>query len=155
MIPPPVNPAWAELAFQLVNNLVLPGWLVLFFAPRWKHGAWLVSGVVIPSVLAVAYIGLIVASMNQPGAAGPEAFLSLAGVMTLFDNPVGVVAGWAHYLAFDLAVGAWEVRDSAKHGIPHRLIVPCLFFTFMLGPAGFLFYVILRTVRLKRISLAD
>lgn len=155
MLPAPVTPAWAETAFQVVNNLVLPGWLILFFAPRWKHGAWLISGVLLPMVLGVAYVGLVVASMQVPGAAGPEAFLSLAGIMTLFDNPVGVVAGWAHYLAFDLAVGAWQVRDSVKNGIPHKFVVPCLFFTFMLGPAGLLFYLVLRSVRLKRFSLAD
>ena len=121
MSPAPVSPAWAETAFQVVNTLVLPGWLILFFAPRWKFGAWLVSGVIIPGVLAVAYLGLVVASMGMPGAAGPEAFLTLAGVMTLFDNPVGVVAGWTHYLVFDMAIGAWEVRDSSKKRDPAQV----------------------------------
>ena len=153
MSPAPVSPAWAETAFQVVNTLVLPGWLILFFAPRWKFGAWLVSGVIIPGVLAVAYLGLVVASMGMPGAAGPEAFLTLAGVMTLFDNPVGVVAGWTHYLVFDMAIGAWEVRDSSKNGIPHKWVAPCLFFTLMLGPVGFLMYLSLRTWRTKKIGL--
>ena len=150
----PIEPAWAEIAFQIVNNAVLPGWLILFFWPRWKYGAWLVSGVIIPGLLAVAYLILVVLSTTQPGAAGPEAFFSLKGIMSLFDNPVGVVVGWAHYLVFDLAIASWEVRDAQAHGIPHKWVVPCLFFTLMLGPVGFLFYLVLRSVRLKKIVLA-
>ena len=153
MLPPPVSPAWAESAFQWVNGLVLPGWWILFFAPRWRFGAWLVSGVLIPSLLAIAYLVLVVISMNMPESVGPEAFLSLAGVMTLFDNPVGVVAGWTHYLVFDLAIGSWQVRDSAKNGIPHKWVIPCLFFTLMLGPVGFLMYLGLRSWRMKQIGL--
>src|SRR4051812_21348401 len=51
-----------------------------------------------------------------------------------------LLAGWTHYLAFDLFVGRWEVRDAQRRGIPHLLITPALVLTFLLGPAGFLFY---------------
>jgi hypothetical protein len=54
------------------------------------------------------------------------------------------LAGWIHYLAFDLLVGIWEVRDSHERGVPHWLVIPCLFFTFMLGPIGFLLYCAVR-----------
>jgi hypothetical protein len=151
--PLPIEPAWAETAFAVVNNAVLPGWIILFGFPRWKHGAWLVSGVIIPGLLAVAYLALVVASSSQPNAAGPEAFFTLQGIMTLFDNPVGVVAGWTHYLVFDLAIGSWEVRDAQAHGIPHKWVVPCLFFTLMLGPVGFLMYLVLRSRWLGKITL--
>lgn len=73
-------------------------------------------------------------------------FGSLAGVMKLFTNPWAVLAGWVHYLAFDLFVGAWEVRDAEQHGVSHLLVVPCLFFTFMLGPIGLLMYMGARTL---------
>jgi hypothetical protein len=148
-----IEPAWAETAFGIVNMAVLPGWFLLFFMPKWKHGAWLVSGVIIPGLLSFAYLALVIASMNQTNSAGPEAFMTLSGIMTLFDNPVGVVAGWTHYLAFDLAIGSWEVRESARHQIRHRWVVLCLFFTFMLGPAGLLMFLVIRSIHLKRITL--
>ena len=58
-----------------------------------------------------------------------------------------LLAGWIHYLAFDLLIGSWEVRDARELGIPHLFVVPCLFLTFMFGPAGWLLY---RGVRASR-----
>jgi hypothetical protein len=55
-----------------------------------------------------------------------------------------VVAGWIHYLIFDLFVGAWEARDARRRGVPHLLLVPCLLFTLMIGPVGLLLYVVVR-----------
>jgi hypothetical protein len=45
-----------------------------------------------------------------------------------------------HYLAFDLFVGSWEVRDSQRRRMPHLFIIPSLVLTFLLGPVGFLTY---------------
>jgi hypothetical protein len=58
-----------------------------------------------------------------------------------------LLAGWTHYLAFDLIVGSWEVRDARERGISHWLVVPCLALTFMFGPVGFLAYQALRAGR--------
>ncbi|MGH7516648.1 MAG: abscisic acid-deficient protein Aba4 family protein [Gemmatimonadales bacterium] len=52
----------------------------------------------------------------------------------------------AHYLAFDLLVGAWETTDARTHGVPHPAVLPCLALTFLFGPAGFLLYLGLRRV---------
>ena len=65
----------------------------------------------------------------------------------LFDNPWALLAGWTHYLAFDLFIGGWEVRDAQRRGIPHLLIVPALVLTFLLGPAGLLLYLAIRWSR--------
>ena len=56
----------------------------------------------------------------------------------------GTTGGWAHYLAFDLFIGGWEVRDAQRHGIPHLLVVPALVLTFLFGPAGWLLYMGIR-----------
>ena len=72
---------------------------------------------------------------------------TLAGVTTLFSSPWLLVAGWLHYLAFDLLIGTWEARDSVGRGVPRWALVPCLFLTLMFGPAGWLAY---RIVRLRR-----
>ena len=74
-------------------------------------------------------------------------FSSLDGVASLFANRWLLLAGWTHYLAFDLLVGVWEVHDSRERGIPHLLVVPCLALTFMFGPAGWLLYQLIRRVR--------
>jgi hypothetical protein len=56
-----------------------------------------------------------------------------------------LLAGWIHYLAFDLLVGGWEARDSRERGIRHWFVVPCLMLTFLLGPAGWLLYLGVRS----------
>jgi hypothetical protein len=74
-------------------------------------------------------------------------FESLEPVARLFANRWLLLAGWVHYLAFDLFVGSWEVRDARSHNIPHWLVLPCLFLTFLFGPAGWLLYMAVRAVR--------
>jgi hypothetical protein len=63
--------------------------------------------------------------------------------MRLFDHPGVALAGWVHYLAFDLLVGLWIARSARDRGIPHLLALPCLALTFLFGPAGFLAFLIL------------
>ena len=55
-----------------------------------------------------------------------------------------LLAGWVHYLAFDLFIGAWETRDAMARRVPRLLLAPCLVMTFMLGPIGLLCYHIVR-----------
>ena len=51
-------------------------------------------------------------SSPRSGASSSGGFSSLSDVATLFGNPWLLLAGWTHYLAFDLFVGSWEVRDA-------------------------------------------
>jgi hypothetical protein len=140
-----------ESLFSLANALVLPGWLLLVFAPRWRWSARFVSGLVIPCLL-----GLLYALVLVPRFGGAEGgFGSLAEVRKLFEDPFLLLAGWVHYLAFDLFIGAWEVRDAQRRGVPHLLVVPCLFLTFMFGPIGLLLYVVIRVVRARRLAIDE
>ncbi len=119
----------------------------MLIAPKWVWTRRIVISGLIPLLLGSVYLVLIVLYFgNTEGSFG-----SLAGVMKLFEDPNAVLAGWIHYLAFDLFVGSWELRNSQKHGINHFLVVPCLLLTFMLGPIGLLTYFGLRALHSKRI----
>jgi hypothetical protein len=71
-------------------------------------------------------------------------------VAALFENRWLLLAGWVHYLAFDLLVGAWEARTARREGIPHLLLLPCLLTTFLFGPAGYLMFQALRASRQRK-----
>lgn len=135
----------AERLFQIAGAITMPGWALLVLLPRWKYSARLVCGAVIPALLGVLYVSLF--ARFGPGAEG--GFGTLAEVRQLFAEPFLLLVGWIHYLAFDLFVGAWEVRDAQKHGVPHLLVVPCLVLTLMLGPTGLLVYLVIRAVRVR------
>lgn len=129
-----------NVLFQYSGPLVLMGWLALALAPLAPRLAQIVAGLVIPAILSVAYTALILVHWAD----APGGFGSLADVMALFTDPPVALAGWVHYLAFDLLIGAWITRTARAEGIPHLLILPCLVLTFLFGPAGFLAFLILR-----------
>ena len=126
----------------------MAGWLLLIVAPRWRLTGML-AGVAIPSTIAVVYLYLIV--RHLPGARG--GFGSLADVAALFAQPALLLAGWIHYLAFDLFIGAWQTRDAARLGLSHLLVIPCLVLTLMLGPIGLLTYLVIRWWKVRELSL--
>ena len=130
-----------EQLFSMLNVVAMAGWLPLIFLPRARWASTIVP-IAVPVALAIVYGTLVAVAL--PGSNG--GFSSLSGVRTLFDNPWGLLAGWTHYLAFDLFIGGWEVRDAREHGIPHLLVVPALVLTFLLGPAGLLLYLAIRSV---------
>jgi Kef-type K+ transport system membrane component KefB len=135
----------AETIFSIANMTALLSWIVLAIAPRWKWTRKIILSGVIPLLLSVAYLVLIVLFFGS----AEGGFGSLADVMKLFTNQWAVLAGWIHYLAFDLFVGSWEVKDAQENGISHWFVLPCLFLTFMLGPIGFLLYNIIRQFAAK------
>lgn len=136
-----------EQIFHVAGYLAMAGWLVLLLSPLKPKWADLAAGLVIPVLLSTAYAALVMAYFaNSQGGFG-----SLPEVMQLFTQPGVALAGWIHYLAFDLFIGAWECRTARREGIAHWFVVPCLFLTFMLGPVGLLLFLAIRaSYRLNR-----
>jgi hypothetical protein len=136
-----------DALFQAANIFAMSGWLMLTFFPRWRYTRRIVlTGNVF--LLALVYAILFFSNFSLVMGGGGMALGSLSAA---FQNPVVMLIGWVHYLAFDLFVGAWEVQDSHAHGISHWLVIPCLFATFMAGPVGLLLYMLLRMVYTKQI----
>lgn len=143
------QPLTPETVFVLCNNTAAIGWIVLILTPRFPIFARLLIPVVLCGFLALIYLYLVVSDFS--GAEG--SFTSLAGVIQFFANPKVVLAGWIHYLVFDLFIGCWEVRDSRRHGIHHLLVVPSLILTFLLGPIGLLTYLVIRLIQTRSLNL--
>ena len=137
-----------ERIFSMAGGIAVIGWAALAALPR-NPFANLFAGVIVPLLLSFGYLFLI--AQNLQGAEG--GFGSLAAVATLFQKQELLLAGWIHYLAFDLFIGAWEMRDAQRHGIPRLVMIPCLIMTFMLGPIGLLFYFAIRTAKTRSITL--
>ena len=137
------TPMSHETVFSIINFVAIAGWILLLVAPGRRIVTDVLASVLIPAAMAVFYIGVLAAVWGR----SEGSFSTLAGVSTLFKEPWLLLAGWAHYLAFDLFVGSWEVRDARKRQIPHLLVIPCLISTLMFGPLGWLLYMAIRAAR--------
>ena len=133
----------ADALFRLCNSVAMAGWLLLVVT-GWSTRASriissLITGLLVPALLSGFYLVLILTHWS--GHKG--GFNSLSAVMLLFTDHWLVLAGWVHYLAFDLFIGSWQVRDARRNRVPFLLVLPCLLLTFLFGPIGLLLYLFL------------
>jgi hypothetical protein len=138
-IPPP------ETLFSIANSIALAGWAVLIFLPRRWNAVFFVPQYLIPFALGLLYAGL----MFKNFFGGEGGFGSLAEVRLLFSRDEVLLAGWLHYLAFDLFIGSWIARQADAIGLPRLLQAPILVATFMLGPVGLVMFLALRPLHRK------
>ena len=135
-----------ESIFSICNTIALVGWLVLLIiSPFWFHTDKLLIGILV-TLFAVLYTWLLASNFKL---SDMEKFSTLDGVMELFTNRVAVTTAWIHFLAFDLMTGIWIKKNALKHNINHWILIPCLFFTFMIGPVGLLLYLLIRLIKTK------
>lgn len=141
---PTISPDDLYLA---LNYGVMPFWALIILVPFLKITDTLVHSVLAPIVLGVTYTWLLANVMggvvHMPEGAG---FASLDALMKTFSVKETVVAGWAHYIVFDLFVGAWIARDAQRVGLNQFVVAPSLLLTFLVGPIGLLSYVMLRGI---------
>jgi hypothetical protein len=138
----------AASIFSMGNSCILIGWILLIFLPNWKYTqASILNGLIV--LYSVVYAYLILKDIGDFRA---DSFSTLANVKALFQNDNAVAAGWFHYLAFDLFVGAYIVRKSISLGISRWLYTLALPFTFMFGPMGYLIFFIIKSLKTKSLS---
>lgn len=140
-----------EQLFAMTGTPAMLGWAILILAPR--RYTWLnaVPQLVIPLGLSLLYAALVLRHFSEPGGG----YGSLAEVRQLFTSDWVLLAGWVHYLAFDLAIGAYLAARMDRAGIGRLVQVPVLVTTFLFGPMGFLLAVATETALSARsIALA-
>lgn len=131
----PQNP---EL-FSWLNTIAMVGWALLILTPKRWDWLMITTGIAIPSIIALVYGGLMLTHFASVEGGG---YGSLIQVQALMANESVLVAGWAHYLCFDLVIGTLIACEADKREI-HRLIqIPMLLATFMFGPVGLLLFFI-------------
>jgi hypothetical protein len=124
-----------ETLFSAASMTAMAGWLVLIGGIVLKRPLLrdTIAGLAVPILLSLAYAALI--ALYFAGAEG--GFDTLANVQKLFTSPWAALAGWIHYLAFDLFIGALLARKIMDAGLPRLVLIPVLPLTFLFGPIGF------------------
>ncbi|KQS78929.1 hypothetical protein ASG25_10005 [Rhizobium sp. Leaf384] len=118
--------------FACAGQIALVGWSLLILGPR--RFAWLnlLPALVLPAILSALYAVLVLTRF----AAGQGGFGSLADVRLLFSDDWLLLAGWIHYLAFDLMIGARIAARLDRVGVGRLLQAFLLPFIFLFGPLG-------------------
>jgi Domain of unknown function (DUF4281) len=142
----------ADLLFQITNPVALIGWIVLSAAIIFKKPIWrdVIAGQAWPTALSFLYLVLIMFFWDK----AEGGFDTLANVQKLFTSPWAALAGWVHYLAFDLFVGSHIARRVMEEGLPRLTLVVLLPLAFMFGPIGYLGFHIVR-LAFARVSAAS
>jgi len=139
----------AETIFAIANAWILPGWLLLLFAPSWKYTGKIVFYFFI-GLLAIAYTWLLLSDISS---FDPEAGSTLANISKAFGDPRVALIGWIHYLAFDMLAGLVIALDARRVGLNRILMAVPLFFTLMAGPFGLLVYMLIRFAYTRSVGL--
>jgi hypothetical protein len=115
----------------------------MILAPRWRWTKRIVDSPWVSAAAAALYATLVFPRLGEiwPAVSRP----TLSEVAALLGSPAGATIAWVHFLAFDIFVGRWIYLDSQDRQISSWLMAPVLFLTLMLGPAGFLLYLIIRS----------
>lgn len=130
-----------ETVFQGANTLALAGWVVLILAPRGWRPLQALAAYYIPALLSAGYFVLVAVYFAR----AEGGYSTLAQVGALFASEPVLLAGWIHYLAFDLFIGGWIARQADGLDVSRVLQAPVLAATFLFGPVGLLLFLALRT----------
>jgi hypothetical protein len=134
-----------NLLFKVMSGVALVGWVLILAFPTWALTTQVVTyGVV--GMLACLYVYILFIARPTGISRAKGDFFSLSGIVSLFQNPQAVLAGWVHFLAFDLMVALWIRADATSRAFGHMYMIPIYLLTLMFGPAGLLTYFLVLAV---------
>ena len=133
----------AQQFFQVTNTVALLAWIVLVAAPGRRFVSHVLCAVIVPGMLAAAYVAVIGWKLAGNGPP-PGDVTTIAGLRGAFADDWVFAAAWTHYLVFDMVVGAWVARDAVRLGLPWPVRTLALVLTFLAGPVGFLIHLAAR-----------
>ena len=82
-------------------------------------------------------------------------YFGIVELSELFSDTTFLMMFWIHFVAINLFVGGWILKDSQKFGVNRYLLGVPLIITYLIGPIGLFIYWFIRLFYAKRISLYD
>ena len=140
-----------------VNFGIIPFWLLIIFLPNSKITQFFVNSIIIPLILASAYIYVLYKYflLNEPIFNIFELYLSLDSLYTILAEESLLLVFWLHFVALNLFMGSWISRDSVKYNISRKLIFTPLVLVYFTGPMGLVFYWLIRIFYSRKLGFHD
>ncbi len=133
----PLDP---DFLFSAGNAIVLAGWAMVILLPRRSPALMAVPKFAVPALFGLVYAGITLARFHDSGGG----YGSLAELRTLFATDELLVAGWLHYLAFDLFVGVWIAEQADGIGLSRTIQAVILVTAFIFPPVGLVLFLATR-----------
>ena len=146
-----------ETLYMWVNIGVLPFWLMLIFFPQSHLCRIFVASIFPILLLSGAYIFVLYKSylIGYDFIGNFSLYLSLDELSRLFQDHLYLMLFWIHFIAINLFIGGWIVKDSQKFYINKITISIPLIITYFIGPIGLFFYWVIRIFYAKRMNLYE
>ena len=145
-----------ENIYYIANIGIIPCWLLLIIAPSHVITNFFVKSVIIPILLSTAYIFIayqIYVTENIFEVF--NLYLGLNELYALFSNEAFLLIFWLHFLSISLFVGNWIANDARIYFVPKFFVILALIITYFTGPAGLVFYWLIRIFYSKKINYYD
>ena len=146
-----------DTLYMWVNLGVLPFWFILVFFPQSHLCKYFVASIFPVLILSGCYIFVIYKSyqLDYDFLGNFTLYLGLDDLSRLFEDNLYLLIFWIHFIAINLFVGGWIVKDAQKFYINKFLLAVPLIITYLIGPIGLFIYWIIRIFYAKRISLYE
>ena len=146
-----------ETLYIWINLGVIPFWLILIFFPQSYLCRFFVTSILPFVLLSCIYIFILYKSflIGYDFEGNFNLYLGLNELSRLFEDTLYLMIFWTHFIAINLFVGGWIVKDAQKFSINKILLAIPLITTYLIGPFGVFVYWIIRIFYAKRINLYE
>ena len=146
-----------ETLYMWINLGVLPFWFILIVFPQSHLSRIFVTSIFPFFILSGVYIFILYKSylIGYDFDGNFSLYLGLSELSRLFEDHLYIMIFWTHFVAINLFIGGWIVKDSQKLSINKVLMAVPLILTYLIGPIGLFLYWIIRIFYAKRISLYE
>ena len=146
-----------ETLYMWINLGVLPFWFILIVFPQSHLSRIFVTSIFPFFILSGAYIFILYKSylIGYDFDGNFSLYIGLSELSRLFEDHLYIMIFWTHFIAINLFIGGWIVKDSQKFSINKVLMAVPLIVTYLIGPIGLFLYWIIRIFYAKRISLYE
>jgi len=146
-----------ETLYIWINLGVLPFWFILIVFPQSHLSRIFVTSIFPFFILSGVYIFILYKSylIGYDFDGNFSLYLGLSELSRLFEDHLYIMIFWTHFIAINLFIGGWIVKDSQKFAINKVLMAVPLIVTYLIGPLGLFLYWIIRIFYAKRISLYE
>ena len=147
----------AETIYLWSSFGILPFWIILIFMPNSKITQIFVNSIIIPLILACAYVFIIYQTivLDKTTIDLVNPYLSLENLYTFFATESFLLVFWLHFLALNLFLGTWVAREGVKYGMSRSLVFIFLLLIYFFGPIGLVLYWLVRIFYAKKLGLHD